>query len=58
MPWTNWQAIDDCFGAHKGIGKEDVESILDDAIHRNRRKLFKQKKNENDLVLLVEKNFR
>ena len=53
-----YKAIDDCFGAHKGIGKEDVESILDDAIHRNRRKLFKQKKNENDLVLLVEKNFR
>ncbi len=53
-----YKAIDDCFGLNKGIGQEDVERILDDAIYRNSRKLFKQKKNADGLIILMEKNFR
>lgn len=53
-----YKAIDDCFGSNNGIKQEHVESILDDAIARRSRKLFGAKKNEDGLIILIEKNFR
>ncbi|MCR5703543.1 MAG: hypothetical protein K6G85_02875 [Eubacterium sp.] len=53
-----YKAIDDCFGEKKGINQESVEAILDQAIARRSRKLFGAKKNEDGLIILIEKNFR
>ena len=55
-----FKAIDDAFGAHKGISKLDVEEIIDKAIARSDRfgkKLFGSKKDEEGLRLLDESDF-
>ncbi len=55
-----FKSIDDTFGAHKGISKNDVEEIIDNAIDRSSRfgkKLFGSKKDEDGLKLLDESDF-
>ena len=53
-----YKAIDDCFGTRKGIKQQHVEEILDKAIAKRSKKLFGAKKNEDGLIILIEKNFR
>lgn len=55
-----YKVIDDFYGEHKSIGQTDVEQIVDEAIERSGRlgrKLFGNKKNEEGLAILVEKDF-
>lgn len=58
-----YKTIDDFFGANKGIGQSDVETIVNDAIDRSRRLgrklsgIFSSKKNEDGLYTLVETDF-
>lgn len=57
------KAIDDFFGANKGIGQSDVENIIDEAIARSNRfgrklsGIFSSKKDEEGLNILVESDF-
>lgn len=58
-----YKAIDDYFGEHKGIGRADVEKIVDTAIansHKLGRKLsglFSSNKNDDGLYILIESDF-
>jgi hypothetical protein len=58
-----YKAIDDFFGANNGIGKNDVESIVDDAISKSRRLgrkltgIFSSKRDDEGLNILVESDF-
>lgn len=58
-----YKAIDDFFGANKGIGKSDVESIVDDAIAKSGRigrkltGIFSSKKDDEGLNILMESDF-
>lgn len=58
-----YKAIDDFFGTNKGIGQEDVETIVDEAISRSKRfgrklsGMFSSKKDEEGLYTLVESDF-
>ncbi|MCR5429972.1 MAG: hypothetical protein K6E58_01920 [Eubacterium sp.] len=58
-----FKAIDDAFGAHKGISKLDVEEIIDKAIERSERfgkkisGIFGSKKDDDGLKLLDESDF-
>lgn len=58
-----YKAIDDYFGEHKGIGRADVEKLVDTAIansHKLGRKLsglFSSNKNDDGLYILIESDF-
>ena len=58
-----YKAIDDYFGEHKGIGRTDVEKLVDTAIansHKLGRKLsglFSSNKNDDGLYILIESDF-
>lgn len=58
-----YKAIDDFFGVNKGIGRSDVESIVDEAISKSRRigrklkGIFASKKDEEGNNILVESDF-
>ena len=58
-----YKAIDDYFGEHKGIGRADVEKLVDTAIansHKLGRKLsglFSSNKNDDGLFILIESDF-
>ena len=58
-----YKAIDDFFGINKGIGRSDVESIVDNAIAKSSRLgrkltgIFASKKDEEGLNILVESDF-
>lgn len=58
-----YKAIDDYFGERKGIGRADVEKIVDTAIansHKLGRKLsglFSSNKNDDGLYILIESDF-
>ena len=58
-----YKAIDDYFGEHKGIGRSDVEKLVDTAIansHKLGRKLsglFSSNKNDDGLYILIESDF-
>ena len=58
-----YKAIDDYFGEHKGIGRADVEKLVDSAIansHKLGRKLsglFSSNKNDDGLYILIESDF-
>lgn len=58
-----YKAIDDFFGVNKGIGRSDVESIVDEAISKSRRigrklkGIFESKKDEEGNNILVESDF-
>lgn len=58
-----YKAIDDYFGEHKGIGRADVEKLVDTAIansHKLGRKisgLFSSNKNDDGLCILIESDF-
>ena len=58
-----YKAIDDFFGTNKGIGKKDVESIVDRAISKSGRigrklkGIFASKKDDEGLIILVESDF-
>lgn len=58
-----YKAIDDFFGANKGIGRNDVESIVDNAIAKSSRLgrkltgIFASKKDDEGLNILVESDF-
>ena len=58
-----YKAIDDYFGEHKGIGRADVEKLVDTAIansHKLGRKLsglFSSNKNDDGLYKLIESDF-
>ncbi len=58
-----YKAIDDYFGEHKGIGRADVEKLVDTAIansHKLSRKLsglFSSNKNDDGLYILIESDF-
>lgn len=58
-----YKAIDDFFGANKGIGQADVEGIIDDAIEKSRRirrkvkGIFGSKTDEEGLKVLQESDF-
>ena len=58
-----YRAIDDYFGEHKGIGRADVEKLVDTAIansHKLGRKLsglFSSNKNDDGLYILIESDF-
>ena len=58
-----YKAIDDYFGEHKGIGRADVEKLVDTAIansHKLGRKLsglFSSNKNDDGLYILTESDF-
>ena len=58
-----YKAIDDYFGEHKGIGRADVEKLVDTAIansHKLGRRLsglFSSNKNDDGLYILIESDF-
>ena len=58
-----YKAIDDYFGEHKGIGRADVEKLVDTAIansHKLGRKLsglLSSNKNDDGLYILIESDF-
>ena len=58
-----YKAIDDYFGEHKGLGRADVEKLVDTAIansHKLGRKLsglFSSNKNDDGLYILIESDF-
>ena len=58
-----YKAIDDYFGEHKGIGRADVEKLVDTDIansHKLGRKLsglFSSNKNDDGLYILIESDF-
>lgn len=58
-----YKAIDDFFGKNKGIGKSDVEEIVNQAISKSKRigrklsGIFASKKDEEGLNILVESDF-
>lgn len=58
-----YKAIDDFFGTNKGIGQNDVETIVEEAINRSGRigrklsGMFSSKKSEDGLHTLVESDF-
>lgn len=75
MPWTRamalmklanlafYKAIDDFFGANKGIGQKDVENIIDNAISKSGRLgrkvkgIFESKTDGDGLKILQESDF-
>ena len=58
-----YKAIDDFFGTNKGIGRNDVESIVDEAIAKSGRLgrkltgIFSSKKDDEGYDILMESDF-